>query len=227
MSKNITKIDNQTHGPSEGTIRMFTECMPNFAKIYAASDNDTMTEIISMIESIRYKAYQLSFMRNNFEEIYELSYEVDRELCGIMNKHRLRNGNVVDFIRMISVLDDYLDSALIRKLAGKSVIFSERFPEFTIKDFLDRQLSWEQMFHRKYYNEVDNPSVVDTLLDWLFDKNNEISDRNNYFEVVCDDFNNRHVYFPSLKLAEDFTAFIDSGCVYEFKDGSFCELYCF
>lgn len=193
------------------------ENMPSVEKILNYGGFAKMSSILATIENMRYMIYVASYFKNNCVPITDANSILDARYAGLYDsqlRDRLiaksaNNTDVDDFVANIQHIASVIESDCKRLFDRKKDQFVENNPDdadFAKNDnemyklFTERTIEWNRLAHRVFYNEIENPIVIDKLLSCLFDP---ISDCAKYM-ISAYDFGNYEILFNDEASMNEF-----------------------
>lgn len=215
------------------------ENMPPVEKILNCGGFAKMSSILETIENIRYMIYVASYFKNNCVPITDTNDRLDARYACLYDtqlKDRLiaksaNNTDVDDFVAHIQHIASVVESDCRKLFDKKKDLFVKNNPDDTdfaknndemYKLFTERTIGWEQLMHRVFYNEIENPIIVDMLLSCLFDP---ISGSTDYMISVYD-FGDYEILFNDEASMNEFVQqCIETAVVFKYNGCCWTELW--
>lgn len=200
------------------------ESMPAFRALAKSKSVAFIGRCLSKIEDIRYMMYTASFLLNGCYGISEVNWTLDRKQH---ENFRVIAGSVSHLPeerripRIISKVHAEIKKELAKLLNERKGTLSERYG---INADVGVRIDWDIIADSRYYNEIDNPSVVRDILDMLFPDTLKTAK----YMICIYDFGDYEISFGTREETDEFAkSFVDCGAVYERDetDGNWTELY--
>lgn len=209
--------------------------LPGFYAVLSEYDKNGACEMMQKLERVKYLMYLMSYLKNDCEKIYRLDCTYDasvyNRMRGCVDLFRDDSGDfdyyiAVNYLYKLVYRDTYTGFVSYCNKSCSSTSAEETFQ--TIVDGDNANFEWDNICHAKCYNEVDNPAIVQHILDGLF-KKSCTSPMNMKAYISAYDFGNYQIGFPNELQRDVFIAetFIDSGVALHIKDGDAIADYCF
>lgn len=200
------------------------ENMPNFEDIYnnVIGSVEGMATLMRTVEDIRYMMFAISYIMNDCTEIYEVDSILDKTYAKHLPESDMTNTRFVEFINILHALAYHKCRDAIQKNINKLKPIFETSDVEEIYNKLITERDWDKISN-KFYNELENPAIVDKILDYIFDTKNSTKTTH---AITMYDFHGRQIEFLGEKEMELFCEIIDTGTAYERDtDGSWIESY--
>lgn len=198
--------------------KMFSH-LPNFTRALEAFGDDGITDIIADIDRLKYLGCVASFLYEE-ESVYEVSHKIEKEL----EVPKIPRETSPQEFR--SILDEVKKKAeeKVKALCGEKKTFLEEaeIPQDEVLSGLEPSA----YLRRKFYNEVDSPSCVERLLEWLFTEGPFETVDGSRYEWVFYDFKGTAPTFPTEEELDEFAQFIPCGTAGKIEaNGDYTHLY--
>lgn len=207
--------------------------LPNFNRVLRQLGVENTGKLLNTIERIRYMIYVMSYFENECVEIDEVNYTIDKKyLDQILQKFVVGESFVNIVVGVQTAIQQDLQEMFGAKLAlfCKNAQYNCDSVDKAFNDVIDnRTVEWD-VFCSYFYDDIENPTVVEELLDKLFENNSmEVKYK---FEMY--DLGDYTVGFVSESDLTDFvinfvntgSSYVDTGTAYE-KDtaGNWREMW--
>ena len=186
-----------------------------FYEFLERSSEEEMSEMIYRLVDIKEAIYKLSWYCNR---CYNGSNPNDKAMKLFYDRDL---SEVVDFNAFTKEILDIINSLCEKE--HEKAIKEGYFPEG-----LDYEsLNWDIYGpYRKYQNEVELPSIVYSVLTFLFDA--EADGEEEYYEICSYDFSNHYFTFYSRTEADNFmNLYCDCGTLFKVSEGNSEEIMSF
>lgn len=192
--------------------------MTNFKKLEEQIGEEKTKKLLNNLSYIKAKIYILSWLLNQCDNKCEpnnkaLDFEGDIDI---------ENTNLFDFTeKTLEELSEMVSFEIVK--AASNGLLPNDFMD--IADYIDTLDYETYSVHRRFFNELGAPIVVEKILEFLF-KNDEINENESYFCFEYYDFEQYPALFKTQEQADEFVEkYGDTGTLYHVNDKYSTEIY--